>query len=137
MSPLEAARGTLDQLEGAFALAFLFEGQNDLLIAARRGSPLVIGIGEDEMYVGSDAIALAPLTDQLIYLDEGDCAVLTRSSVDIFDAQGTPVTRPVARIGSCAGKPSIPLSCVKTEDFAPECDSSRLAEQVRVRYAVD
>ena len=98
MSPLEAARATLDQLEGAFALAFLFEGQNDLLIAARRGSPLVIGIGEGEMYVGSDAIALAPLTDQLIYLEEGDCAVLTRSSVDIFDAQGAPVTRPVARI---------------------------------------
>lgn len=97
LSPLEAAQATLAQLEGAFALAFLFEGEEDLMIAARRGSPLVIGIGEGEMYVGSDAIALASLTDQLIYLEEGDCAALTRCSVTIHDASGTPVTRPVTR----------------------------------------
>lgn len=98
MSPLEAARATLARLEGAFALAFLFEGEEDLMIAARRGSPLVIGIGDGEMFVGSDAIALAPLTDQLIYLEEGDWAALTRTCVKIFDDQGKPVTRPITRI---------------------------------------
>lgn len=98
MSPLDAARATLARLEGAFALAFLFEGEVDLMIAARRGSPLVIGIGDDEMYVGSDAIALAPLTDQLIYLEEGDWAALTRTRVEIYDDQGNPVTRPITRI---------------------------------------
>lgn len=98
MSPLDAARATLAQLEGAFALAFLFEGEEDLMIAARRGSPLVIGIGDGEMYVGSDAIALAPLTDQLIYLEEGDWAALSRSTVEIYDDQGKPVMRPITRI---------------------------------------
>lgn len=98
MSPLDAARATLARLEGAFALAFLFEGEEDLMIAARRGSPLVIGIGDGEMYVGSDAIALAPLTDQLIYLEEGDWAALSRTSVEIYDDRGNPVTRPITRI---------------------------------------
>jgi glutamine---fructose-6-phosphate transaminase (isomerizing) len=98
MSPLDAARATLARLEGAFALAFLFEGEEDLMIAARRGSPLVIGIGDGEMYVGSDAIALAPWTDQLIYLEEGDWAALSRTSVEIYDDRGNPVTRPITRI---------------------------------------
>ncbi|MCK0171458.1 glutamine--fructose-6-phosphate transaminase (isomerizing) [Aliiroseovarius sp. S1123] len=98
MSPLDAARATLARLDGAFALAFLFEGEEDLMIAARRGSPLVIGIGDGEMYVGSDAIALAPLTDQLIYLEEGDWAALTRTQVIIHDAHGKIVTRPVTRV---------------------------------------
>jgi len=78
MTPLEAVQQALARLDGAFALAFLFEGEEDLMIAARRGSPLVVGIGDGEMFVGSDAIALAPLTDRLIYLEEGDLAVLTR-----------------------------------------------------------
>jgi glutamine---fructose-6-phosphate transaminase (isomerizing) len=98
MSPVDAARATLKRLEGAFALAFLFEGEDDLIIAARRGSPLVIGVGEGEIYVGSDAIALGPLTDQVIYLDDGDCAMLSRQSIAIEDAQGVAVTRPVTRI---------------------------------------
>ncbi|SNS28683.1 glucosamine--fructose-6-phosphate aminotransferase (isomerizing) [Antarctobacter heliothermus] len=98
MSPPDAVQATLARLDGAFALAFLFEGENDLLIAARRGSPLVIGVGNGEMFVGSDAIALAPLTDQLIYLEEGDYAVLTRSNVRIHDAQGKIVSRPITRI---------------------------------------
>ena len=98
LSPLDAARETLARLDGAFALAFLFEGEDDLMIAARRGSPLVIGIGDGEMYVGSDAIALAPLTDRLIYLEEGDWAALTRSSFVIHDAQGAVVTRPITRV---------------------------------------
>jgi glucosamine--fructose-6-phosphate aminotransferase (isomerizing) len=98
MSPVVAAHATLGCLEGAFALAFLFEGEEDLLIAARRGSPLVIGHGEGEMYVGSDAIALAPLTDKLTYLEEGDWAAITRSTVQVFDASGGPVDRPIATI---------------------------------------
>jgi glucosamine--fructose-6-phosphate aminotransferase (isomerizing) len=98
MSPPEAARATLTRLDGAFALAFLFEGTEDLMIAARRGSPLVIGVGEGQMFVGSDAIALAPLTDKLIYLEDGDLAVLTRNSAVIHDANGNEVSRPVTRI---------------------------------------
>lgn len=103
MTPLAAAHATLRRLEGAFALAFLFEGEEDLLIAARRGSPLVIGHGEGEMYVGSDAIALAPLTDKLTYLEEGDWAAITRSAVQVFDESGGQVDRPTAKIAvECA-----------------------------------
>jgi glucosamine--fructose-6-phosphate aminotransferase (isomerizing) len=97
-SPLEAARATLARLDGAFALAFLFEGEEDLLIAARRGSPLAIGHGDGEAYIGSDAMALAPLTNRVTYLEEGDHAVLTRSSVEIFDAAGNPVSRETVEV---------------------------------------
>lgn len=92
-APVDAARDSIAQLEGAFALAILFDGEEDLLIAARRGSPLAVGHGDGEMYVGSDAIALAPLTDQITYLDEGDWCVLTRAGVEIFDVHNQPVTR--------------------------------------------
>lgn len=98
MPLMEAVYATLGRLEGAFALAFLFEGEEDLLIAARRGSPLVIGYGDGEMYVGSDAIALAPLTDKLTYLEEGDWAAITRTAVKVFDASGSQVERPIATI---------------------------------------
>jgi glucosamine--fructose-6-phosphate aminotransferase (isomerizing) len=98
LSPLAAARETLRQLDGAFALAFLFEGEDDLIVAARRGSPLAIGYGEGEMYLGSDALALAPLTNRIAYLEEGDHAVLTRAGAEIFDAQERPVMREVRRI---------------------------------------
>ena len=91
--PVTATRLTLARLEGAFALAFLFQGEDDLMIAARRGSPLAIGHGEGEMYVGSDAIALAPMTNRLTYLEEGDMAVLTRTSVAIYDHLGQRVER--------------------------------------------
>ncbi|MGA9253165.1 MAG: glutamine--fructose-6-phosphate transaminase (isomerizing) [Roseobacter sp.] len=93
--PKEAAYKTLDRLRGAFALAFLFDGQDDLIVAARRGSPLAIGHGEGEMYVGSDAIALAPLTNQITYLEEGDRAALTRTGVVIEDVNGQVVKRPI------------------------------------------
>ena len=92
-SPVEAAMATIDALEGAFALCFLFEGEDDLMIAARKGSPLAIGHGKGEVFVGSDAIALAPMTDQITYLDEGDRAVLTRDSITIFDTTGAQVQR--------------------------------------------
>jgi len=94
-SPQDAVAATLSRLTGAFALAFLFEGQDDLLIAARRGSPLAIGHGDGEMFIGSDAMALAPVTNRITYLEEGDWAVLTRAGVDIFDALGNPAERPI------------------------------------------
>ena len=86
--PVEAAFRALDRLQGAFALAFLFDGEDDLIVAARKGSPLAVGHGNGEMYVGSDAIALAPLTDRITYLEEGDRAVVTRAGVEIRDAAG-------------------------------------------------
>lgn len=98
MTPVEAARATLKRLEGAFALAFLFEGEDDLIICARRGSPLCIGHGAGEMYLGSDAIALAEMTDRITYLEEGDWAVLSRSGALIFDAEDRQTNRPMTRI---------------------------------------
>ena len=97
-APVEAARATLARLDGAFALAFLFEGEDDLMFVARRGSPLAIGHGDGEMYVGSDALALAPLTSRVTYLEEGDHAVLTRAGALIFDASGAEVERPVHEV---------------------------------------
>ncbi|GFE51283.1 glutamine--fructose-6-phosphate aminotransferase [isomerizing] [Roseobacter cerasinus] len=96
--PVEAAKQTLGRLEGAFALAFLFSGEDDLIVAARKGSPLAIGHGEGEMFVGSDAIALAPLTDRISYLEEGDWAVVTREGVEIRDANGSLANRPVKTV---------------------------------------
>ncbi|KEJ98012.1 glutamine--fructose-6-phosphate transaminase [Pseudosulfitobacter pseudonitzschiae] len=96
--PVEAAYQTLDRLQGAFALAFLFQGENDLIVAARKGSPLAIGHGHGEMFVGSDAIALAPLTDRITYLEEGDRAVVTRNSLEIHDANGALANRAIKTI---------------------------------------
>ena len=97
-SPADAAAATLQRLKGAFALCFLFDGEEDLLIAARKGSPLAIGHGKGEMFVGSDAIALAPMTDRITYLEEGDWAVVTRKGVVIRDAEGRLANRAEARI---------------------------------------
>ena len=97
-SPVDAARDTLARLHGAFALCFLFDGQDDLMIAARKGSPLAIGWGEGEMFVGSDAIALAPMTDRITYLEEGDWAVISRSGAEIFDARNALANRAETRI---------------------------------------
>ena len=104
MSHVDAARACLARLEGAFALAFLFDGQDDLIVAARKGSPLAVGHGDGEMYVGSDAIALAPLTNVITYLEEGDCAVLTRETLDIFDESGARVTRAPRQISMDAAR---------------------------------
>jgi glucosamine--fructose-6-phosphate aminotransferase (isomerizing) len=98
LSPRDAAEQTIARLEGAYALCFLFDGEDDLLIAARKGSPLAIGYGEGEMFVGSDAIALAPLTDRISYLEEGDWAVITRTSVEIRDINGTIANRAIKAI---------------------------------------
>ena len=101
-SPVEAVQAALPRLRGAFALAFLFTGQEDLLIGARKGSPLAIGYGEGEMYLGSDAIALAPFTDTISYLEDGDSAVLTRRSVEVRDAKGSKVERAVLKSSASA-----------------------------------
>ncbi|MEM9263094.1 MAG: glutamine--fructose-6-phosphate transaminase (isomerizing), partial [Pseudomonadota bacterium] len=93
-TPAEAVKATLAKLEGAFAIAILFEGEEDLMIGARRGSPLAIGVGEGEMFVGSDALALAPFTRRVVYLEEGDWCVVTRSGYDVFDASNAEVERP-------------------------------------------
>ena len=103
-SPREAAQNTIARLEGAYALCLLFEGEEDLLIAARKGSPLAIGHGTGEMFVGSDAIALAPLTDTITYLDEGDWAVITRTSLEIRDADGEQVNREVRKVNIDAAR---------------------------------
>lgn len=95
MKPHEAVRSTLGRLEGAFALGIIFTGEEDLLVAARRGSPLAIGYGDGEMYLASDAYALAPLTSRISYLNDGDWAVITRTSVTIYDEDNTQVTRPI------------------------------------------
>ena len=97
-SPREAALSTVGRLTGAYALCFLFEGEEDLLIAARQGSPLAIGYGSGEMFIGSDAIALAPLTDQITYLEEGDFAFVTRTQVEILDAARRPANREIKTV---------------------------------------
>ncbi len=97
-TPAEAVKATLARLEGAFALLFLFDGETDLMIAARKGSPLAIGHGTNEMYVGSDAIALAPMTDRITYLEEGDWAVITRAGATIYDADGALANRQIRQI---------------------------------------
>ncbi|MFN3846540.1 MAG: glutamine--fructose-6-phosphate transaminase (isomerizing) [Paracoccaceae bacterium] len=97
-TPVEAARQTLKRLHGAFALCFLFDGEEDLIIAARKGSPLAIGHGTGEMFVGSDAIALAPMTDRVTYLEEGDWAIITRAGARIFDDHDRLANRAETRI---------------------------------------
>jgi glucosamine--fructose-6-phosphate aminotransferase (isomerizing) len=94
-SPVDAAQATVARLRGAFALCFLFEGADDLLVCARRGSPLAIGYGEGEMFVGSDALALAPVTNRIAYLQDGDLAAVSRDGARVMDAEGAPVRRPV------------------------------------------
>src|ERR1700744_968539 len=99
-SPQEAVKASLPQLRGAFALAFLFKGHGDLLIGARKGSPLAVGHGDGKIYLGSDAIALAPFTDAISYLEDGDWVVLTREVGVIYDEQGSVVNRDVLKSGA-------------------------------------
>jgi glutamine---fructose-6-phosphate transaminase (isomerizing) len=99
-SPQDAVKASLPRLRGAFALAFVFRGHGDLMIGARKGSPLAIGHGDGEMYLGSDAIALAPFTDTISYLEDGDWVVLTREVGVIYDAHGAVVNREVLKSGA-------------------------------------
>ncbi len=102
MGPKEAVAAALPRLKGAFALAFLFEGHEDLLIGARQGAPLAVGYGEGEMYLGSDALALAPFTETITYLDDGDWVALTRQTAEFRDAAGRLVNRPRIRTQASA-----------------------------------
>ncbi|MBX9910693.1 MAG: glutamine--fructose-6-phosphate transaminase (isomerizing) [Beijerinckiaceae bacterium] len=101
-SPVEAVGLSLPRLRGAFALAFLFQGEEDLLIGARRGSPLAVGVGDGEMYLGSDALALAPFTNLIAYLEEGDWVVLNRKGASFFDKDNRPVQRRAQRVAAGA-----------------------------------
>jgi glucosamine--fructose-6-phosphate aminotransferase (isomerizing) len=101
-TPVEAVKAALPRLRGAFALAFLFAGENDLLVGARKGSPLAVGYGDGEMYLGSDAIALAPFTNTISYLEDGDWAVISRKGVEIHDASGRAVSRAVVKSNASA-----------------------------------
>ncbi|MGU3574894.1 glutamine--fructose-6-phosphate transaminase (isomerizing) [Brucellaceae bacterium C25G] len=100
LPPIEAVKSALPQLKGAFALALIFEGVEGLLIGARQGPPLAIGYGDKEMYLGSDAIALAPLTDMICYLEDGDWVVVRKDGATIFDAENNEVKRPVQKVQS-------------------------------------
>ena len=101
-SPQEAVQAILPLLRGAFALAIAFRSQPDLLIGARLGSPLVVGYGDGETYLGSDALALAPLTQKIAYLEEGDWVVITREGAEIYDKDNRPVEREITTSGVSA-----------------------------------
>ena len=101
-SPKDAVIEALKRVRGAFAIACLFTGEEDLLIGARQGSPLVVGVGEGEMYVGSDGIAVAPFTNRVIYLEEGDLVVLSRTSHAIYDVARNSVERPIKSVAASA-----------------------------------
>ncbi len=107
MTPVEASSAALKRFEGAFSLAMIFAGEHELMIGARRGTPLAVGYGEGEMYLASDAFALAPLTNRLSYLEDGDWVVLTRAGATIRDAHDQWVDRPIktsAVSGALIGK---------------------------------
>ena len=130
LAPLEAVRRTLARLEGAFALAIAFAGQSGLLAAARRGSPLAVGFGEGEMYLGSDALALAPLTRKILYLEDGDFALVRRQGAEVFDAEGRPAERPVretALTGAPVGKGGHPHYMLKEIYEQPRAIGDTLA----------
>jgi glucosamine--fructose-6-phosphate aminotransferase (isomerizing) len=97
MTPVKASAAALKRLRGAFALALIFAGEDNLMIGARQGPPLAIGHGHGEMYLGSDAIALAPFTDTITYLEDGDWAVLSREKAEIFTLEDTPIERPAIK----------------------------------------
>jgi glutamine---fructose-6-phosphate transaminase (isomerizing) len=103
-SPTDAVAAVLPRLHGAFAIAFLFKDQPDLVIGARMGAPLTVGYGEGENYLGSDALALAPLTQRIAYLEEGDWAVVERDRIQIFDRDNQPVEREIVESGASAAR---------------------------------
>jgi glutamine---fructose-6-phosphate transaminase (isomerizing) len=98
LTPLAAVQATIAELQGAFALLFLFDGDENLMIGARKGAPLAVGYGDGEMFVGSDAIALAPMTDRIAYLEEGDVVQVTRQGADVYDAKGRLANRQITQI---------------------------------------
>ncbi len=116
LAPEAAVAATLPQLEGAFSLVMIFSGEEDLMIGAKQGSPLAIGYGDGEMFFGSDAMALAPLTQRICYLEEGDWAVISRDAARIFDKDGNPAERDIvetALSGALIGKGNYPHYMLK------------------------
>ena len=103
-APVDALKAVLDRLSGAYALAVLSEGETELVLGARRGSPLVVGWGDGEMYLGSDALAVGPFTQQISYLEEGDYVAIDRGGARMFDAAGRPVERPVVQVSASAAQ---------------------------------
>jgi glucosamine--fructose-6-phosphate aminotransferase (isomerizing) len=101
-APLDALKATLDRLHGAYALAVVIEGEDELIMGARRGSPLVVGHGRGEMFLGSDALAVGPFTNAVSYLEEGDYVAIDHDRALIFDAQGRPAERPVRIVAAAA-----------------------------------
>ena len=107
MQPVEAAREAFRRLEGAYALALVFAGHPELMVGAQHGAPLAVGFGDNAMYLGSDSLALAPLTRRIAYMQDGDWTVLTRDGAAFFGPAGQPVTRPVrltVQTGAVVGK---------------------------------
>ena len=102
LQPLNAFKAALDRLEGAYALGVLIEGENDLVLGARRGSPLVVGYGHGEMFIGSDALAVGPFTTKIAYLDEGDYVAIDHERAQIFDVAGRPANRPMVQVSASA-----------------------------------
>ena len=130
LSPREAVAAALQQFRGAYALGIIVEGEENEIYCARRGSPLAIGMGDGEMYLGSDAMALAPLTNRLIYLEEGDWAVLTRTSVEVFDRNNQPVTREITEVTATedvADKGQYPHYMLKEIHEQPETSARTLS----------
>jgi glucosamine--fructose-6-phosphate aminotransferase (isomerizing) len=102
LAPLAALKTTLDRLEGAYALGVLIEGESNLVMGARRGSPLVVGFGDGEMFIGSDALAVGPFTTRIAYLEEGDYVAIDHDRAEIFDAQGRPANRAMVQVSASA-----------------------------------
>ncbi|HET9159986.1 MAG TPA: glutamine--fructose-6-phosphate transaminase (isomerizing), partial [Caulobacteraceae bacterium] len=102
LAPLDAFRTALGRLTGAYALAVMIEGDEQHLYGARKGSPLVVGYGDGEMFIGSDALAVGPFTNRVSYLDEGDFVAIDKASARVFDASGKPVERPVKVVAAAA-----------------------------------
>ena len=102
LEPLAALKAALDRLEGAFAIAVLIKGDGDLIMGARRGPPLVVGYGDGEMYIGTDAMAVGPFTRRVAYLEEGDYVAIDHKGARIFDASGAPIERPVVTVAASA-----------------------------------
>ena len=102
LAPMQAFKAALDRLEGAYALAVLIGGEDGLVMGARRGSPLVVGYGDGEMFIGSDALAVGPFTNRIAYLDEGDYVAIDHDAAHIFDVAGQPVERPVRVVSAAA-----------------------------------
>jgi glucosamine--fructose-6-phosphate aminotransferase (isomerizing) len=102
LAPLAAFKAALDRLAGAYALGVLIEGEDKLVLGARRGSPLVVGFGDGEMFIGSDALAVGPFTTRIAYLDEGDYVAIDHDRAEIFDAAGRPANRPMVQVSASA-----------------------------------